>query len=801
MPKFYKRLILGFLSLGLLSGAAVVQAQDLSGVWTGSYECSSQQRRATLTFVDANTAQFDFSPGENARDFSPGSYLMDIWRKEDDFLLTGSEWLEQPQGFSMVDLRLTLADGGLSGVVDFENCGEIRLTKSEAQESPVKAAATLSDSAQFPVYLVGEYHCPQESFGSYLKLDKSPNGDLVAEMTRREYTQAQSSRFYRFVLTAGDRNYSGQESSGTFGGMSLQFADEGEPPELQWLDRRGQIANTCTNPALASAVEPTEYWQQFIDMAGEKNPDIDAVKQAVFQYRTLPVSDFLNVAEQRQFVATRDKRWTELQDAYSKSMPKLLQELAVSNNRERQVAREAVREMSNPGFRHKLDLAQLYTDHLLKNKVAAESLYFSDRDVACERVRDNGRFSSDITNIAWFVGLPASEFDKETIDELVDQIEQCAEADAETAKVAQVALESIDKQVPALIEANGQVVWLKKQADDMLAKPKNLRTLISTDGYVIKDTILRQRRIKDSLYQNYFIAAVQSGRMEAIDKTKAQLSGFFSDEPVDITELRKSFIKCQGQLVDLSDNSPQFLKSLNEVCIDETQSRLSASLADLQDGIGNELTDEEDILELLATGEPNSLIVVANSVGLLSEARDYQRDLLSYKRAAANTLQEKLLEDFRNASGDREVPAVCRDYRIGRYIDEACRTMTREQAIDQEEQRCDAIVQALDIPDTYLNDFLIYGDFVSSKEMRIRELVCELQDQGVDLRISEEASVKGSDRKYGREIFSSAITLVKDDGEGSYWELNNMELKIDNPRLADKTPGRVLECLVSRFGC
>ena len=111
------------------SGAALPESAALTGTWEGSYICSQGETGLRLHMI-ANPggllqAEFEFFPLPSNPSVASGRFVMSGSYSADGLLLDGERWIDQPSGFSMVDLRATMpigSDGSLVGAIDTSGC-------------------------------------------------------------------------------------------------------------------------------------------------------------------------------------------------------------------------------------------------------------------------------------------------------------------------------------------------------------------------------------------------------------------------------------------------------------------------------------------------------------------------------------------------------------------------------------------------------------------------------------------------------------------------------------------------------
>lgn len=104
--------------------------------WSGHYFCAQGRTELTLVVeaVDGEEVEvlFEFSfPGSSTHDPADGSYRMRgvFDRRKQSLRLKGERWIDQPDGYAMVDLVGTLSrSGALHGTVSGPGCSTFSLS-------------------------------------------------------------------------------------------------------------------------------------------------------------------------------------------------------------------------------------------------------------------------------------------------------------------------------------------------------------------------------------------------------------------------------------------------------------------------------------------------------------------------------------------------------------------------------------------------------------------------------------------------------------------------------------------------
>jgi len=129
------------LSLVLLfPGAGPVGAQDagIAGVWRGTYTCAQGVTGLVLRITgsgEAVTARFEFFPDPSNPGVASGAYTMTgrYDTKSRALALRQERWVDQPQGYIMVDLDGILSADGrtLAGRVGHESCSGFTVSRAD----------------------------------------------------------------------------------------------------------------------------------------------------------------------------------------------------------------------------------------------------------------------------------------------------------------------------------------------------------------------------------------------------------------------------------------------------------------------------------------------------------------------------------------------------------------------------------------------------------------------------------------------------------------------------------------------
>ncbi|MFI8426126.1 hypothetical protein [Streptomyces sp. NPDC085479] len=115
---------------------------DVGGTWQGLYGCSSTPTRLKLTIVPSRggrlSAVFAFSPHPSNPGVPRGSFRMSGEVDGGVLELRSTEWIQQPEGYAMVDLLASVEEsrpselrGRLGAAGTYDECSDFSVVRSE----------------------------------------------------------------------------------------------------------------------------------------------------------------------------------------------------------------------------------------------------------------------------------------------------------------------------------------------------------------------------------------------------------------------------------------------------------------------------------------------------------------------------------------------------------------------------------------------------------------------------------------------------------------------------------------------
>ncbi|TKG59028.1 hypothetical protein [Prauserella endophytica] len=111
-----------------------IDVSQLPGTWRGSYFCAQGETGLELEVSPAEgdtvPAVFSFFPVEGGPPTPSGSFKVNGVEENGQFVFRQDAWIEQPEGFVMVDLGVASVENGtMTGRVGGPGCDAFSLTK------------------------------------------------------------------------------------------------------------------------------------------------------------------------------------------------------------------------------------------------------------------------------------------------------------------------------------------------------------------------------------------------------------------------------------------------------------------------------------------------------------------------------------------------------------------------------------------------------------------------------------------------------------------------------------------------
>ncbi|MFF5991517.1 hypothetical protein [Prauserella flavalba] len=117
------------------AGTSSIDVSQLPGTWRGSYFCSQGETGLELKVSppegDTVPAVFSFFPVEGGPQTPSGSFKVKGVEENGQFVFRQDAWIEQPDGFVMVDLGVASVENGtMTGRVGGPGCDAFSVTKA-----------------------------------------------------------------------------------------------------------------------------------------------------------------------------------------------------------------------------------------------------------------------------------------------------------------------------------------------------------------------------------------------------------------------------------------------------------------------------------------------------------------------------------------------------------------------------------------------------------------------------------------------------------------------------------------------
>ena len=175
-----------------LMPVSAAKANELTGVWKGTYECQQGHTGATLTFNsdqfgNTTNAQFDFYTAPGGPQVPNGSFVFDVIKDGDNLQLKSNRWINRPLPYVMVDIqgRVNSQVGYISGRVLSQGCREVRLDRVNktimSSQTGIEQKLEPQDTSQ-PIQ--SRLNQPEYKSNS---IDGAFDQDLIAQNTTNQY--------------------------------------------------------------------------------------------------------------------------------------------------------------------------------------------------------------------------------------------------------------------------------------------------------------------------------------------------------------------------------------------------------------------------------------------------------------------------------------------------------------------------------------------------------------------------------------------------------------------------------------
>ncbi|WP_280437784.1 hypothetical protein [Nocardia carnea] len=105
----------------------------IAGEWVGSYTCAQGDTGLTLTVEDTGRTEFEFYSVRTNVTPESGRFEMQASLDGDRVEFDQVRWIEQPEGYLMVDLVVTeIEDDTMRGNVDAAGCSTFRVSRDRS---------------------------------------------------------------------------------------------------------------------------------------------------------------------------------------------------------------------------------------------------------------------------------------------------------------------------------------------------------------------------------------------------------------------------------------------------------------------------------------------------------------------------------------------------------------------------------------------------------------------------------------------------------------------------------------------
>ena len=775
-------------------------SDSLIGSWEGSYECSNTLSPIALEVVDEFNARLDFY--ESADDKTvKASQWVEIWHRDKEFLLIGSEWIVKPNGWALSTLKMTQQDEqSLEGTYEHRSCGAATFKKSTSlaakRDAEIKAQQLIPDES---FNLIANYTCSGRVTGSYWQITKNDDQSYQLNVTSRDHTSAHSAKLYSIDTRKSGAGLQGMESRGSFG-VQLEFLEGSDSPSGYWTTRSGLKDENCEEIQFQVANAPTEYWDSFFEAVKNPEPGIDDVEAVTAQYRTLPDTQSLSVADPKSYQSERNRLWKEFTENYIKALPDKINALALGTPDERKEARVQIARMENPGFRMNVDIPTMYSSALFANDVPIEPLYFTDEKAACERASAHTAYNSQL-GIETFVGFSGYDWTDTSGEEFISFLEACSSKNELDSAVASTAIKTIQQNMPRIMKKAEAARTLREAATEAASKPRSLTTLVETKGY----SLLPQGiyGIDEATINRLYTSSLIPLREEAMVNAENELNTLF-EQADSSTSGEITYNSCINSLGNPYGLRPEYLAPLYDICDDKGKQHLIGYLENETTRFDQIEIDEKNVHDFVNARPSRRLEGFVSATGLDSEYKKFNSSVAQLI-VRANDSYLSILDgyfDENSEEADEKLRNGCSKYPFNQRVSATCSTLTEQAKQRRADQRCDHAIEVSQLSKKLSDDNVLYGDGVEQRNISFRDLICQASQKGVNLMIAKEAKtleLHGMDAKSNQKLFDASMVRAENDSKS--WTVDSIGGAVANTKFGNVNQGQLVQCLVSRWGC
>lgn len=776
-----------------------LMANTLVGIWEGTYECQNKLKPFVLEITDEFNARLDFL--ESADDETiKASEWMEVWHRDEEIHLIGSEWIVKPNGWVLSTLRLFKDDAQtLEGTYMHRGCGAVELKRSEARaaekEAALKAQQLVPDN---DFYLTSQYECKGKISGSYWDFTRTETGYSINVSVRPRLSPT-SLRVSSIDTRKAGAGLGGFDASGRFG-VQLDYSEESEFPVGYWTNRNGVRDDTCLPILFSAAVAPEEYWDTFFESAKNPTPSIDDIDAMTERYRTLPDTKSLSVANAGSYAKERDRVWKLFTQNYAESLPAQIKAIPLESVEDRAKARIQLARMEQPGFKIKADISALYANALFQNDVPIEPIHFINEQAACDRA-NSYTIPNSLQGVESFVGLSGFDWTESTTPQFVKYLEGCVTKELVDPVLVATAVERFDTWGKSLKAKSDLAQKLKGAANALVSQPKSFKTFVASKGY--STPVPHARKMDADTFNRFFEHSVSPARVQAMDAAMSEIENLFEHARARESGV-KLFEACKQPLGSLYGKVPEYKAQLYGHCVQKSRLHLSEFFKAQILTMESLDLNEANVHGYMKVNRDASMENLVSLTELQNEYAQYtaQRKALSSRALETYLTSHETLYEKNTEQADLQIKQGCKQYYFNHAINSACRSMQNKIKVRHAQNLCSRAVEQADLSKKLFDNSVVYGDGVQQQEITLRDLVCETSRRGIKLKIDEKRNllnVAGIDISSENTLFKATMAPV--DGVSDGWFVDSLGGGLANTKFGDIGHSQLVQCLVSNRRC
>jgi len=703
----------------------------------------------------------------------------------------GSDWIVKPARWKLFDIRLSReASNKLEGAVVSKGCDNASFEKtveSDSVTAELQRVKSFVPDKEF--HLIAQYGC-KKNFTSYIRVVPKDGGVYTLEITERQVRTSNVGKFYTVSARKIGSSLHGFDTKGKFG-IQLNFTSKTDSPSGYWLTGNGYKNEQCSELLFNIVSAPENYWLEYFSLAKKPVPTVDDVEELI---ATLAEKNV------KTYPKERDRFWKVMVENFIKAIPDQISSLPVDSPEARIHARAFIARIENLGFDTKTNFASHYSNRLFDQGVPVEPIHIVDQQTACQRA--NGRaVTNSWAGVEAFVGLSYLDWTAGYSEKFVTFLQNCADNNEVDSALLSKAIQTLQRWIPKIEKAADARRKIDEHIAKLTTEPKTLATLVNTKGYALN--VRGLPKIREATMYRLYESKVLPVRKEAMSHARKELDALFAGIQASwyLTEVLNQCYSASGVV---RGEPPAYLKSLWAHCLSKAGELLEELLLAESKTLDTIELDENNVGQYLRVGRYTDLEKLAAQTNLTEQLKTQIQKRISISSEASRYYLSMLDKSFEENSeeGDLRVINGCNRHRRIQSVDIACNSIMTELNQRQMQRHCDNALDQSGLDQSFSEELLSYGDGVQQRDMSLRQFICAASRNGVEFRVGEKLNsleFSAIDRSSNRTLFNALMT--RPTAESESWIVSSMYGALPNTLYGEMAPGRLVNCLLTRYAC